>query len=539
MTKLTTPPALQMLALIAMCISAVSVTAPVPAASQDEIVFRRGGGGDPESLDPHKILAAFESTILTDMFLPLATTAPDDTAIPGSAESWTISEDGLTYTFNMRDGLKWSDGTPIDAYDFVYTFHRQLSPETASRTAEYFRPIINAEAVSKGEMPVESLGVEALDADTLVVRLAHPAPYFMDVLAIDARPVPRHVVEKYGSNWTRPENMVVNGPFMLAEWQPGSHVKLAKNPHFFDADNVKLDAVYHVPSEDMNTGFRRFRSGELDALVFFPPDQLSYIEKNMPETLRVTPGLTTEMYLFNTQRAPFDDVRVRRALSMAVDRETLVNRVLRTGESPAYGYIPATMNHYTTRAQADFAALSMADRRIEAQRLLAEAGFGPDNPLVVPLRYNTQDLQARQAAAIAAMWRQVGVQSDMINTERRVLAADRMNSNFEVARYLHVAGNYDAAAFIQFLHSELSSRNFMQYSSPKFDAAFAEAWYENDPDERARKTFAAETQALEDHPIIPLYFYSGRRLVRPNVDGWVDNARGVYPTRWLSFTDKP
>lgn len=525
-------PHITTIALVAVCASAFTS----PGLTQEEIVFRRGGGGDPESLDPHKILAAFESTILTDMFLPLATTAADDTAIPGSAESWTISDDGLTYTFDMRDGLKWSDGTAIDAYDFVYTFHRQLDPATASRTAEYFRPIVNAEAVSKGEMPVESLGVEAIDADTLVIRLVHPAPYFMDVLAIDARPVPKHVVEKYGSDWTRPENMVVNGPFKLAEWSPGSHVKLAKNPYFFDADNVNLDAVYHIPSEDMNTGFSRFRSGELNALVFFPPNQLSYIQENMPETLRVTPGLTTEFYLFNTSRAPYDDVRVRRALSMAVDRETLVNRVLRTGETPAYGYIPATMNNYTKRAKADFSELSMTERRVEAQRLLAEAGFGPDNPLVVPLRYNTQDLQARQAAAIAAMWRQIGVQTEMINTERRILAADRMNSNFEVARYLHVAGNYDAASFMQFLHTDLSSRNFMQYSSPKFDAVFEEAWYENDPDERARKTFEAEAQALADHPIIPLYFYSGRRLVRPNIEGWVDNARGVYPTRWLSFS---
>lgn len=523
---------LKKIALVAVCISAICT----PSLSSAEVAFRRGGGGDPESLDPHKYLAAFESTIMTDMFLPLATTAADDSAIPGSAESWTISEDGLTYTFDMRDGLTWSDGTPIDASDFVYTFRRQLDPATASRTAEYFRPIVNAEAVSKGEMPVESLGVKAVDSDTLVVRLAHPAPYFIDVLAIDARPVPKHIVEKYGSDWTRPENMLVNGPFKLAEWLPGSHVKLVKNPYFYDAENVKLDAVYHVPSEDMNTGFRRFRSGELDALVFFPPDQLSFIQENMPETLRVTPGLTTEFYLFNTERPPFDDVRVRRALSMAIDRETLVNRVLRTGEGPAYGYIPATMNNYTTRAKADFADLSMSEKRAEAQRLLAEAGFGRDNPLVVPLRYNTQDLQARQAAAIAAMWRQIGVQAEMINTERRILAADRMNSNFEVARYLHVAGNYDAASFIQFLHSELSSRNFMKYSSPEFDAVFAEAWYENDPAERARKTYNAEAQALKDHPIIPLYFYSGRRLVRPNVDGWVDNARGVYPTRWLSFS---
>ncbi|MDG2320804.1 MAG: peptide ABC transporter substrate-binding protein [Rhodospirillaceae bacterium] len=511
-----------------------AVTGPVSA--QDDLrILRRGIAGDPESLDPHRLLSAFESTIMTDMFIALATTAPDDSPIPGSAESWIVSDDGLTYTFNMRDGLLWSDGTPLDAYDFLYSFRRQLDPATASRTAEYFRPIVNAEAVSKGEKPVESLGVEAVDADTLIIRLAHPAPYFIDILAIDARPVPRHVVEKFGREWTRPENMVVNGPFKLAEWSPSSHVKLVKNASFFDADNVLVDEVFQIPSEDMGTAFRRFRSGDMDTLVFFPPNQLDFIRETMPDVLHITQGLTTELYVFNTDKPPFDDVRVRRALSMAIDRELLANRVLRTGEIPAYGYIPSTVNSYPNQARADFADWTMGQRRTEATRLLEEAGFGLGNPLTVPIRYNTVELQVKQASAISAMWKQIGVQTELINSERRVLAADRMSGNFEVARYLHVAGNYDAASFLLWLHSELSSRNFSNYESAEYNALFNAAWRENDPAERSRKTNLAEAQALKDHPMIPLYYYSGRRLVRPHVKGWVDNARGVYPSRWLSI----
>ena len=330
--------------------------------------------------------------------------------------------------------------------------------------------------------------------------------------------------------------MVVNGPFTLAEWSPGSHVKLVKNPNFYDAENVLLDEVFHIPSEDMNTAFRRFRAGDLDTLVFFPPDQLPFIQETMPEVLHITPGLTTELYLFNTEIPPYDDVRVRRALSMAIDRETLVNRVLRTGEIPAYSYIPPTVYDYPKRPRADFADLSMEDRRNEARQLLSDAGFGEDNPLTVKVRYNTQELQARQAAAIAAMWRQIGVQTELINSERRVLAADRTSGNYEIARYLHVAGNYKATPYLQFLHSTLSSRNFVNYNSPRFDDLFNQAWYSNDTAVRAERMYQAEIQALADQPMIPLYFYSGRRLVRPYVKGWVDNARGVYPSRWLSIS---
>ena len=380
------------------------------------------------------------------------------------------------------------------------------------------------------------LGVEAVDADTFVIRLAHPAPYLMDILSIDARPVPQHVVEKYDTQWTRPENMVVNGPFTLAEWSPSSHVKLVKNPKFYDADNVLLDEVFHVPSEDMNTAFRMFRAGDLDTLVFFPPDQLPFIQETMPKVLHITPGLTTELYLFNMEKPPYNDLRVRRALSMAIDRETLVNRVLRTGEIPAYSYIPPTVHDYPKRPRADFADMTMDKRREEARRLLAEAGFGPDNPLTVTVRYNTQELQSRQSAAIAAMWRQIGVQTELINSERRVLAADRTNGNYEIARYLHVAGNYKATPFLQFIHSKLSSRNFVRYNSPAYDGLFNQAWYSNDMTERAERMYEAEVQALREQPMIPLYFYSGRRLVRPYVQGWVDNARGVYPSRWLSLT---
>ena len=519
--------------IISLCYISILISLSPYASAEENNILRRGVSGDPITLDPHKILTAFESTIMTDLFVALATTSAADKIIPGSAESWTISENGLKYTFKMRKNLKWSDGKPLNSYDFLYSLRRQVSPKTASRTVEYFRPIVNAQEIYKGSMPVEKLGVYAPDPLTLIIELSYPAPYLMEILSIDGRPVPKHIINEHGDSWIRPENIVVNGAFNLEEWVPGSFIKLKKNKMFYDAKNVRLKNVIHVVVEDLNTGFRRFRAGEIDTLVLFPPEQLDFIKKNMPETLKIIPGLSTEFYIFNVKRKPFNDVRVRRALSMAIDREILVKKVLKTGEIPAYSFVPPTMNNYPLRPKASFAKLSMKERREEAIKLLDDAGFNRDNPLVVPLRYNTQDLQSRQASAISAMWKAIGVKTTLINTERKVLASDRANSNFSVARYLQVAGNYDATAFLLTLSRNLTARNFMQYESDKFNKLFLDAWYTNDIIERNKKIYFAEKQAIIDHPMIPLYFYSSRRLIKPYVKGWVSNSRGVYPSRWV------
>jgi len=504
-----------------------------PAIAVDTLVLRRGGAGDPESLDPHNFLNAFESTILTDLFIGLTTTSAMDTPMPGSAESWTVSDDGLTYTFILREGLAWSDGVAIDAYDFEWSFRHLMAPETASGSAPYFYPVENGEAISRGQMPVESLGVTALDDLTVEMRLEYPAPYLMDIIAINGKPLPRHRLEAHGSTWTRPGNMVTNGPFVLDDWVPGTYVKLIKNHNFYDAENVRLEEIYHIPSENMNTGFRRFRAGELDTLVFFPPEQLDWISKNMPEVLHLAPGLSVELYLFNTEHPPFDDAQVRLALSMAIDRETLVERVMRTGEIPAYGYVPPTVSNYPVFAEADFISVPYETRLEQARDLLAEAGFGPYNPLLVPLRYNTQDLQRRMAIAIAAMWKRIGVKAELLNTERKVLASDRKQGNFDVARWLRVGATYDPTSFLIHFHSDLSGVNLSRYNDVVYNNLFEKAWYSRDIDDRAARMLEAEEHVLRDHPAIPLYFYTGRRLVQTYVKGWIDNARGVYPSRWL------
>lgn len=509
----------------------LNVVSPVAAEVQ---ILRRGGAGDPETFDPHKFISAFEGTILTDLFMGLTVNSPDDKPLPGAATSWTFSDDGLTMTFDMRDGITWSDGTPLTAEDFVYSFHRIANPETASSSVALLSPIFNAQKISRGELPVDQLGVEAPDPDTLIVRLEHPAPYLLEILSFIGLPVPQHTLEEHGSAWIRPENIVVNGPYVLKEWVASSHIRLVKNENFYDADNLFFDEVFHVPSEDLRAGLIRFRSGDLDTLVSFPQDQLPIIEEEMPDALRIGPSLSVETYIFNTQAPPFDDARVRRALSMAIDRETLTDRVLRTGEKPAYSYIPPTALNYPKRAEADFKDVPYAERLETAKALLADAGFGPDNPLQVPLRYNTQEAQLRIASAIAAMWRRIGVETELINTERRVLAADRYQGNFEAARYLRASATYDPSFWLLNLQSELSNLNLTQYHSDTYNALFNKGWYSLDMAERAAFFYEAEAYAVADQPIIPLYFGLTRRLVKPEIEGWVDNPRGIHPSRWLS-----
>jgi len=509
----------------------------VGASYAEERVLRRGGAGEPETFDPHKFLSPFEGTILSDLFAGLTVNSADDRPVPGAAESWEISPDGLTITFDMRDGMRWSDGTPQRASDFVYSFRRVLDPKTASSVGGLLKPIANAEKVNNGTLPVEQLGVEAPDDDTLIIRLDYPAPYLLEILSFIGLPVPPHAVEAHGDAWIRPENIVVNGPYVLDEWVVGSHVRLAKNESYHAAADVYFDKIYHVPSEDLRAGFARFRAGELDTLVSFPPDQLDLVREEMGDSLRLSETMSLETYVFNTQRPPFDDVRVRRALSLVVDRETLTNRVLRSGETPAYGYSPNAIRNYPNRPQADFASLSMEDRVREARALLAEAGYGPDNPLRVELKYNTQDTQARLALAIVAMWRQIGVETDMLNLERRVLASERIQGNFQVARFLRVGATYDPVFTMLNLHSTLSDYNVTNFADPEYDRHFEQAWFSADLDTRAKHLRDAEVRALELHPLIPLYYQTARRLVRPDILGWEDNARGIYPSRWLSRSE--
>ncbi len=504
-------------------------------AEAGENVLRRSGTEDPATLDPHKAAYPGEFNIISDLFTGLLTLDASARPIPGCAESWTVSPDGMTYTFVLRPGLQWSDGHPLDSRDFIWSLRRAVDPATAFPFAARLYALRNARAVSAGDLPPEALGVEAVDARTLRLTLEHPAPYILEVLASYSSPAPRHVIEAGPDDWVRPGRMVSNGPFVLSEWVPNSHVRLARNARFYDAESVRLDAVVHVHIDDASNALRRFRAGELDVVLVVPPDQIDWARENLSAELRLSPGFGIEHVTFNVRRPPFDDARVRRALSMAVDREAIVRHITRAGEQPAFGLVPPAASNYGHHVRVDFADLAQAERLRQAKKLLADAGYDRPKPLSFTLSYPSGDINKRLSVALAAMWQAVGVQVDLRGSELRALLGEVDRGSFDAVRFRWLSGTTDPVSFLERLESDAGAMNQSGYANARYDELLREAENTADITVRARILAKAEALALADHPVMPLYFYASRRLVQRYVEGWIENPRGVHLSRWLAI----
>jgi oligopeptide transport system substrate-binding protein len=498
--------------------------------------LHRTSGAEPPSLDPTLGSGTMAAPMLSDMVEGLVARTPAIRPAPGAAESWEISADGLTYTFRLREGLKWSDGTPLTADDFVYSYRRLLDPATAATTAGLFLMIENAPEITQKAKPPESLGAAAPDPRTVVFRLATPAPFFLQLLAnTQAAPVPRHVIEKLGRDWTRAGALVSNGPYVLAERVPQNYVRLVRNPNYWAAQEVKVPEVYWYPTQDMGAATRRFRAGELDTVLNVAPDDLDWIRANRPEALHTGPIHATYLLVFNVARPPFDDRRVRRALSLAVDRETLTDKVLQTGVRPTWTFVSPGVGGYPGLRMAD-AGRPLAERQAEARTLLAAAGYGPDRPLTVPLLYDTNEENRKVMVALASMWQAVGVQASPTNVEFvAVLRAFRAR-DFSIARSSTFALYDDPYAFLQ-QYGSRAANNWAGWADAAFDAAVAEGNATLDEGARFARLEAAERRLLDEQPIIPLYHYQGKVLVAGRVQGWWDGAIGTPPSRWLRLAD--
>jgi oligopeptide transport system substrate-binding protein len=492
-------------------------------------------GGDPTSLDPHKLSGDWEDRIAGDIFEGLVTEDAGASAIPGMAESWEVSEDGLTYTFNLRDGVKWSDGTPVTGGDFVFAFQRLMDPATAAEYAYLQYPIKNAAAINAGEITdFSQLGVTAPNDDTVVITLEAATPYFIDALThYTAYPLPRHLIEAKGEDWVKIENIVVNGPFKPVEWVPGSHVKTVVNDQWYDTASLKLEGATFWVLEDQAAALLRYRADEFDFMTDFPTDQYAWMQENLPGEAHVAPFSGLYYYVINN--AMFNQ-NVRQALSMAINREVIGPDILGTGELPAYSWVPPGTANYGTPETVTWAGLSYADKVAEATKLMAAEGYSADNPLKLQLRYNTNDNHKRIAVAIASMWKPLGVEVTLYNTETKVHYDEMTEGLVEVGRAGWLADYDDADNFLGLLRSDVDF-NYGRFKSEEFDKLLNEAAAMKDLEARAAVLAQAERIALDASAAIPIYYYVSKNVIKPKVQGFQDNAKDKHRTRWLSFAE--
>jgi len=512
---------------------------PAPAGSAHKTVLLRGNGNEPDSLDPQKARSVQAQDILRDLCEGLTSVGKDAAAVPGLAREWSVSADGLTYTFHLRSDAHWSNGDPVVAADFVAGLQRLVDPTTASAYADVVEVIANAHAIITGKQPREMLGVAAPDAATLVVTLEAPAPYLPALLAHPSTcPVHRPTLARNAAAYARPGTMVSNGAYLLSEWVPGSHVLLERNPRYWNDAATHIDAVRYLSVSDEGAELTRYRAGELDITAVVPRGQLEWIRANIASELHVSPQLATYFYGFNLDRSPFrDHPGLRRALSMVIDRERLASDVLRAGEQPAYGWIPPGIYDYGAQSF-DYRALPLAERIARARRLYAEAGYSAARPLRFELRYSANQVNDRLAVAIASMWKEaLGAEAKLTAVEFKALLADIDRRDVEVFLSNWVADYNDAYTFAQYLKSDFGV-NLPHYRNSEYDTLVNAAAAATDIGKRRALLEQAERIALRDHPLIPIYFYVNKHLVKPRVTGWYDNVLNVVYSKDLALKER-
>jgi oligopeptide transport system substrate-binding protein len=506
-------------------------------ASGVRTILHRGNGPEPDTLDPQRARTDASFNILRDLFEGLTAVGPDGGVVPAAATSWTVSPDGLVYTFPLREGLRWSNGDPLVAADYVAGMRRLVDPATASPYAQIFEPVLNAAAITRGDIAPVELGVSAPDARTVVIRLRNPAPYLLGLLAQPGSfPVHGPSLAANGTDFARPGKLVSNGAFVLDDWIVGSHIVARRNRSYWNDAATRLERVHFLHHADAGTEFRQYRAGEIDVSYVVPPPQFGWIRQNLPGELHVSPQLSVYYYGFNLQRAPFKDrPGLRRALSLVVDRDRLTSAVTGLGEAPALGWVPRGVADYTPQ-QFDYAARPYAERVREARELYRAAGYSAERPLQVEVRYNTGEVHNRLAVAVAAMWKEtLGVESTLYAEEfRALLQSIQARTDTQVFRSSWVGDYNDAYSFLQLLQTGFGI-NLTGYSNPRFDALLAEATGQPDPARRRALLEEAERLMLADHPVLPLYFYVNKHLVKPYVRGWTDNVMNVQYSKDLSL----
>ncbi|MEG7481823.1 oligopeptide ABC transporter substrate-binding protein OppA [Citrobacter freundii] len=502
----------------------VATAAVVPAGVQlaEKQTLVRNNGSEVQSLDPHKIEGVPESNINRDLFEGLLISDVDGKPSPGVAEKWE-NKDFKVWTFHLRKDAKWSDGTPVTAQDFVYSWQRLANPNTASPYASYLQygHIVNIDDIIAGKKPITDLGVKALDDHTFEVTLSEPVPYFYKLLVHSCvSPVTRAAVEKFGEKWNQPANIITNGAYKLKDWVVNERIVLERNTNYWDNAKTVINQVTYLPISSEVTDVNRYRSGEIDMTYNNMPIELfQKLKKEIPNEVHVDPYLCTYYYEINNQKAPFNDVRVRTALKLALDRDIIVNKVKNQGDLPAYSFTPP----YTDGAklvEPEWFKWSQEKRNEEAKKLLAEAGYTAEKPLTFDLLYNTSDLHKKLAIAAASIWKKnLGANVKLENQEWKTFLDTRHQGNYDVSRAGWCADYNEPTSFLNMVLSD-SSNNTVHYKSPAFDKLIADTLKVTDEAQRSELYSKAEQQLDKDSAIVPVYYYVNARLVKPWVGGY-------------------
>jgi oligopeptide transport system substrate-binding protein len=501
-------------------------------------VLHRGIGPDPTDLDPHVATNLAEVDLVSALFEGLVVEDPVDLhPVPGVATRWDISPDQLTYTFHLRREARWSDGKPVTAQDFVASWRRVLTPSLGAENAGMLYVLRGAEAFHKGaSKDFASVGVTAVDPQTLRVVLEHPTPYFLSLITHAVwLPVPVATVSAHGDTytrgvpWTRPGRLVGNGAFVLKNWQPNREIAVEKSTTYWDAAKVRLNGIHFYPIENLDAEERAFRSGQLHVTYVLPFGKVDAYRRNPSRVLRTDPYLNTYFFRLNVRQPPFNNEKVRRALALAVDRQAIVEKILRGGQQPATAITPPGLPGYTPPpgTPSDVKA---------ARALLAEAGF-PDGKGLPPLEmlYNTSANHGLIAEAVQEMWRRdLGLEVRLVNQEFKVVLSERRAGRYQILLSDWVGDYLDPTTFLDLWRRD-SGNNHTGWASPEYDALLFAAARTADPVTRATQLQRAEALVLAAAPIIPIYYNTHVFLIQPSVRGWNPTLLDHHPYKhvWL------
>jgi len=495
-------------------------------------VLKRGNGGDPGSLDPVLAEDVHAFSVLLDLYEGLLSVKADGSISPGVATSWTISPDGLRYRFILREDAVWSNGIPVTAQHFVAGFRHAVQSASRSPNVFLLSPVANYQPVLLGDLPTTSLGIRAENDQTVVIELDRPASYFPGILTMPIAFPRLPGTHDDAASFRVPSRFVGNGPYVLHEWQPGGAVQLRRSETFHAAESIAIEFIHYLPLTDPAAEFNLYRAGELDITATIPPAAFTKLREERPDEVHVAPGLALYYLALDLSEPPLDDLAIRRALSMAIDREQLVE-ILGRGEQAAYGLVPPGVNGHVPASYA-WQGESKASREQRAREAYAAAGFDGGSALTIRLTYDAGDVHEKVALAVRSKWQDVlDVDVSLERLEWKLFLDTRNDrSAWQIMRFAWV-GDYDDASTFTDLFVSGGAQNLPGYANRRYDDLLAQASVSIDDSARQQLMTEAERVLIEDYPFVPLYFYVNKHLVSDRVQGFQPNVLDRHPSRFL------